>query len=72
MPKGSKHKRGASPSQKRSANTRNEARDIPRKTSIVSIDTLKSPKGHTYTILKTDQIDPYEKRRPAGRKRKSD
>jgi len=36
------------------------SRETPRQSSIVSVDTLTSPKGRRYTILETDQMDPYD------------
>jgi hypothetical protein len=44
------------------------ANDIPNKASIVATETLVSPKGRRYTILETDQADPYDD--PAGKEKK--
>jgi hypothetical protein len=61
---------------RRQASTRKEApqrrtrSEIPRKTSIVATDTLVSPKGRRYTILETDQRDPYDDPGDGRRKRR--
>jgi hypothetical protein len=36
--------------------------DIPNKASIVATDTLTMPDGTRYTVLETDQTDPYDPR----------
>jgi hypothetical protein len=57
--KGGKQKRRASASHKRIAK-QPASREIPRKGSIVAVSTITSPKGRHYTILETDQADPYD------------
>ncbi|MEA2345995.1 MAG: hypothetical protein QOF63_4164 [Thermoanaerobaculia bacterium] len=34
--------------------------NIPDKATVVATDTLTMPDGARYTILKTDQTDPYD------------
>lgn len=34
--------------------------DIPRKDTVVGTDSLTMPGGARFTILKTDQVDPYD------------
>ena len=71
MPKHGKQKRG--PGRKRTTKPPRTTRDIPRKKSIVAVDTITSPKGGRYTILETDQMDPYDdpKRKVGGQATRS-
>jgi hypothetical protein len=64
--KGGKQKRRASASHKRIAK-QPASREIPRKGSIVAVSTITSPKGRHYTILETDQMDPYDSKSKKGR-----
>ena len=57
-------KRCAPKGGKRSVKARRVAREIPEKRSIVSTDAFTSPKGRRYTIIETNQTDPYDA--PAG------
>jgi len=68
MPKRGEQKRRPSPGRKRTAEPPRAAHEIPRKKSIVAVDTITSPKGRRYTILETDQMDPYDdpKHKAAG------
>jgi hypothetical protein len=51
--------------------TARSAKDaVPRKESIVSVGTITSPKGRRYTILETDQLDPYDDPQPKAGKRR--
>jgi hypothetical protein len=45
---------------------------MPSKSSITSTETFVSPSGRRYTILKTDQIDPYDDPKDSGRKGRGD
>jgi hypothetical protein len=56
------------PRQERSTKAPRGVNDIPNKASIVATDTFVSPKGRRYTILETDQTDPYDV--PAGQEKK--
>ena len=69
MAKRSGRKSKASPSRKRAARAPDGGGDIPRKESIVAVDTLKSPKGRVYSILETDQADPYDEPPPTRKRR---
>jgi hypothetical protein len=60
MPKHGEQKRRPSPRRKRTAEPPRATHEIPRKKSIVAVDTITSPKGRRYTILETDQMDPYD------------
>jgi hypothetical protein len=54
---------------RRKAKSRHAFADIPNKASIVARDTLTMPDGSRYTVLETDQRDPYDP--PAtGRRRR--
>jgi hypothetical protein len=44
---------------------------MPDPASIVEERTFVSPKGRRYTILRTDQMDPYDVPQPPRRKRPS-
>ena len=66
MSKGGKQKRRASASHKGIAK-QPASREIPRKGSIVAVSTITSPKGRHYTILETDQMDPYDSKSKKGR-----
>jgi hypothetical protein len=70
MPKREERKRSASPGRKPTAKPQRAGRDIPRKESIVSVESFISPKGRRYTILETNQADPYDhpKRRERNRR----
>jgi|KBSMisStaDraftv2_1062788.scaffolds.fasta_scaffold147041_2 hypothetical protein len=70
----SKHgKQTGGPGRKRTAGLPRTPREIPRKASIVAVDTITSPKGGRYTILETDQMDPYDdpKRKVGGQATRS-
>jgi hypothetical protein len=43
--------------------------NIPDKASIVATDTLTMPDGTRYTILKTNQTDPYDPPPSRGHRR---
>ena len=60
MSKRGVQKRHSSSDGKRTAKPPRATREIPRKKSIVAVDTIMSPKGKRYTILETDQMDPYD------------
>lgn len=45
---------------KRRLEPRDRLTNIPDKASVVATDTLTMPDGTLYTILKTDQTDPYD------------
>jgi hypothetical protein len=45
---------------KRRVKARDLLANIPDKASIVATDTLTMPDGARYTILETDQTDPYD------------
>ena len=49
---------------RRAGKARRAARDIPNKASIIATDTLISPDGRRYTILETNQTDPYDPPNP--------
>jgi len=67
MPKRSGKKKRGSPRRDRSVGAPRGPAEIPSKASIVATDTLVSPKGQRYTILETDQVDPYDE--PAGKEK---
>jgi hypothetical protein len=60
MCKFGEQKQRRSPGRKGAAKPQRAGREIPRKESIVAVDTVTSPKGRRYTILETDQMDPYD------------
>jgi hypothetical protein len=64
MPQRGEQKRRPSPGRKRTGEPPRAAREIPRKKSIVAVDAITSPKGRRYTILETDQMDPYDDPKP--------
>jgi hypothetical protein len=69
MPKragGRKARGSATEPSKRSSRTGVE---LPGKESIVATDTLISPKGRRYTIIETNQMDPYDSPGGGGLKR---
>jgi|GEM_PF-2039421 len=37
--------------------------------SVIDVKYITSPKGHTYRIVVTDEMDPYDKPKPPARKR---
>jgi hypothetical protein len=43
---------------------------LPNPASVIGEQTLVSPKGRKYTILKTTEVDAYEKRKGKRRTRK--
>ena len=45
---------------KRRVKPRDPLANIPDKATVVATDTLTMPGGARYTILKTDQTDPYD------------
>jgi len=45
---------------KRRVKPRDPLANIPDKASVVATDMLTMPDGTRYTILKTDQTDPYD------------
>jgi len=49
---------------RRAGKARGAARDIPNKASIIATDTLIAPDGRRYTILETNQTDPYDSPNP--------
>ena len=61
-------RRGKQPIRKESAKSRRTPREIPNKASIISTETFLSPKGKQYTILQTDQMDPYDQPKQGQRK----
>jgi hypothetical protein len=63
-------KRRSPPGAKRVAKAGRTRRDIPDKATIVSTETFKSPKGRTYTIIETDQMDPYDDRTESRRRKR--
>ena len=68
MPERGQKKRGGSSASKRKAKPPRPG--IPSKASIVAIDTLISPKGRRYTIVETNQLDPYDDPKEAPKKRR--
>ena len=56
---------------KRRVKPRDPLANIPDKATVVATDTLTMPDGTRYTILETDQTDPYDpppkRRRRRGR-----
>ena len=44
--------------------------DIPNKASIIATDTLVMPGGRRYTIVETDQTDPYDVAPKGGKRRR--
>jgi hypothetical protein len=70
MPKRGEQKRRLSSGRKRTAKQQRASREIPRKRSIVAVDTITSPKGRRYTILETDQMDPYDEPTKGSRRRR--
>lgn len=56
------------PQRDRTLGVQQSPADIPNKASIVATDRLVSPKGRRYTILETDQADPYDD--PVGKEKK--
>jgi hypothetical protein len=60
MAKRGEQKRHPSPDRKRTDKSPRGTREIPGRKSIVAVDTITSPKGRRYTILETDQMDPYD------------
>jgi hypothetical protein len=69
MAKRSGNKKRRSPRRDGSLGGPRGAAGIPNKASIVATDMLVSPKGRRYTILETDQVDPYDE--PAGKEKKN-
>ena len=45
---------------KRRVKPRDSLANIPDKATVVATDTLTMPDGTRYTILETDQTDPYD------------
>ena len=45
---------------KRRVKPRDPLANIPDKATVVATDTLTMPDGARYTILETDQTDPYD------------
>ena len=45
---------------KRRVKPRDLLANIPDKATVVATDTLTMPDGTRYTVLKTDQTDPYD------------
>jgi hypothetical protein len=45
---------------RRRGKTRDLLAKIPDKATVIATDTLTMPDGARYTILKTDQTDPYD------------
>ena len=73
MDKRGKQNRRDSPGRKRTTKSYRAARsEMPSKSSITSTETFVSPSGRRYTILKTDQIDPYDDPKDSGRKGRGD
>ena len=72
MQKRGEQKRRNSPGRKQTTKPYRAPSEIPRKTSIVSTETFMSPKGRRYTILETNQIDPYDDPKDSERKRRGD
>jgi hypothetical protein len=70
MYKRGEQKRRNSPGRKRTTKPRRARSEIPSKTTIVSTETFMSPKGRRYTILETNQIDPYDDPTNSERKRR--
>jgi hypothetical protein len=68
MPRRGKQKTPNRPVGKKAAKSRRTPREIPNKSSILSTETFVSPKGAQYTILKTDQMDPYDEPKLGRRK----
>lgn len=68
MPRRGKQKTRSRPVGKKVAKSRRTPREIPNKASIVSTQTFLSPKGKHYTILQTDQMDPYDEPKQGRRK----
>jgi hypothetical protein len=56
---------------KRRVKPRDLLANIPDKATVVATDTLTMPDGARYTILETDQTDPYDPppKRPSRRGR---
>jgi hypothetical protein len=68
MVKARRQSRRGAPGRKRDSGSGRAGNGIPSKSTIVSTDTFISPKGRRYTILETDQTDPYDV--PADSKKK--
>jgi hypothetical protein len=60
MPKRSEKKKRSSSGRAGSAKAPRAPAEIPSKASVVATETFTSPKGTTYTILETNQLDPYD------------
>jgi hypothetical protein len=69
MHKRARQKRRISAARKRTTKPGRIGAQIPSKSSIVSTDTFVSPKGRRYTILETNQLDPYDN--PRHREKRS-
>ena len=70
MPGRSRQKKPTRSLRKGTAKPRRTRRDIPNKASIVATETFTSPKGKQYTILQTNQMDPYDVPNESRRKRR--
>ena len=69
MPKRGEGKRRAPLKRKRATKPRRA--QIPDKASIVATEAFVSPTGRRYTIFATNQLDPYDRPKRRGKKRKS-
>ncbi len=72
MAKRGEQKRQCRPRRKQTTKSQRARHQIPSKASIVSTETFTSPKGRSYTIIETNQVDPYDNANEKDRKRGRD
>ena len=70
MNKPKAQERRGPPVRKRTAKKQRADSKIPSKSTIVSTATLISPKGRRYSILETNQMDPYDNPKTSARTRR--
>ena len=65
-----KRKKRAKPGAGAKPTSRQDLEDILDPASIIGEATLTSPKGNTYRVITTDEMDPYDKPERAPKKKR--